>query len=86
MNPFSKRIHQIKNPDLDLPKGTRNPFLDVKSVFGFTERNTPLMFFNYLTVVFQIGNPKLILQKFPSLGKFLGQLFDNSVILLSGKI
>ena len=23
MNPFS-----IKNPDLDLPKGTRNPFLD----------------------------------------------------------
>ena len=44
------------------------------------------MFFNYLTVVFQIGNPKLILQKFPSLGKFLGQLFDNSVILLSGKI
>ena len=42
MNPFSKRIHQIKNPDLDLPKGTRNPFLDLKSVFGFTERNTPL--------------------------------------------
>ena len=41
MNPFSKRIHQIKNPDLDLPKGTRNPFLDLKSVFGFTERNTP---------------------------------------------
>ena len=26
MNPFSKRIPQIKNPDLDLPKGTRNPF------------------------------------------------------------
>ena len=45
-----------------------------------------LMFFNYLTVVFQIGNPKLILQKFPSLGKFLGQLFENSVILLSGEI
>ena len=43
MNPFSKRIHQIKNPDLDLPKGTRNPFLDLKSVFGFTERNTPLI-------------------------------------------
>ena len=42
MNPFSKRIHQIKNPDLDLPKGTRNPFLDLKSIFGFTERNTPL--------------------------------------------
>ena len=42
MNPFLKRIHQIKNPDLDLPKGTRNPFLDLKSVFGFTERNTPL--------------------------------------------
>ena len=42
MNPFSKRIHQIKNLDLDLPKGTRNPFLDLKSVFGFTERNTPL--------------------------------------------
>ena len=41
MNLFSKRIHQIKNPDLDLPKGTRNPFLDLKSVFGFTERNTP---------------------------------------------
>ena len=41
MNPFSKRIHQIKNPDLDLPKGTRNPFLGLKSVFGFTERNTP---------------------------------------------
>ena len=41
---------------------------------------------NYLTVVFQIGNPKLILQKFPSLGKFLGQLFENSVILLSGEI
>ena len=41
MNPFSKRIHQIKNPDLDLSKGTRNPFLDLKSVFGFTERNTP---------------------------------------------
>ena len=40
-NPFSKRIHQIKNPDLDLPKGTRNLFLDLKSVFGFTERNTP---------------------------------------------
>lgn len=45
-----------------------------------------LMFFNHLTVVFQIGNPKLILQKFPSLGKFLGQLFENSVILLSGEI
>ena len=45
-----------------------------------------LKFFNYLTVVFQIGNPKLILQKFPSLGKFLGQLFENSVILLSGEI
>ena len=44
MNPFSKRIHQIKNPDLDLPKGMRNPFLDRKSVFGFTERNTPLVF------------------------------------------
>ena len=43
MNPFSKSIHQIKNPDLDLPKGTRNPFLDLKSVFGFTERNTPLV-------------------------------------------
>ena len=43
MNPFSKRIHQIKNPDLDLSKGTRNPFLDLKSVFGFTERNTPLV-------------------------------------------
>ena len=41
MNPFSKRIHHIKNPDLDLPKGTRNSFLDLKSVFGFTERNTP---------------------------------------------
>ena len=41
MNPFSKRIHQIKNPDLDLPKGKRNPFLDLKSVFGFNERNTP---------------------------------------------
>ena len=41
MNPFSKRIHQIKYPDLDLVKGTRNPFLDVKSVSGFTERNTP---------------------------------------------
>ena len=26
---------------MDLPKGTRNPFLDLKSVFGFTERNTP---------------------------------------------
>ena len=26
MNPFSKRIHLIKNPDFDLPKGTRNPF------------------------------------------------------------
>ena len=23
-----KRIHQIKNPNLDLLKGTRNPFLD----------------------------------------------------------
>ena len=44
MNPFSKRIHQIKNPDLDLPKGTRNPFLDLKSVFGFTERNTPTIY------------------------------------------
>ena len=43
MNPFSKRIHQIKNPDLDLPKGTRNPFLDLQSVFGFTERNTPII-------------------------------------------
>ena len=43
MNPFSKRIHQIKNLDLDLPKGTRNPYLDLKSVFGFTERNTPLI-------------------------------------------
>ena len=43
MNLFSKRIHQIKNPDLDLPKGTRNPFLDRKSVFGFTERNTPIV-------------------------------------------
>ena len=28
LNQFSKRIHRIKNPDLDLPKGTRNPFLD----------------------------------------------------------
>ena len=26
-----------------MPKGTRNPFLDLKSVFGFTERNTPLV-------------------------------------------
>ena len=43
MNPFSKRIHQIKNPDLDLPKGTRNPFLDLKSVSGFTKRNTPII-------------------------------------------
>lgn len=42
--------------------------------------------FNALTVVFQVGNPKLILQKFPSLGKFLGQLFENDVILLSGEI
>ena len=25
MNPFSKRIDQIKNPDLDSLKGTRNP-------------------------------------------------------------
>ena len=25
MNPFLKRIHQIKHPDLDSPKGTRNP-------------------------------------------------------------
>ncbi|XP_073259448.1 Fanconi anemia group C protein-like [Porites lutea] len=33
-----------------------------------------------------IGNPKLILQKFPSLGKFLGQLFENSVILLSDDV
>ena len=41
MNPFSKWIHQMENPDLDLPKGTRNPFLDLKSVFEFTERNTP---------------------------------------------
>ena len=48
MNPFSKRIHQIKNPDLDLPKGTRNPFLDLKSVFGFTERNTPLVCYPFL--------------------------------------
>ena len=38
MNPCTE---WIKNPDLDLPKGTRNPFLDLKSVFGFTERNTP---------------------------------------------
>ena len=43
MNPFSKGIHQIKNPGFDLPKGTRNPFLDLKSDFGFTERNTPLL-------------------------------------------
>ena len=42
MNPLSKRIHQIKNPFLNLPKGTRNPFEDLNSVFGFTERNTPL--------------------------------------------
>ena len=52
MNPFSKRIHQIKNPDLDLPKGTRNPFLDLKSVFGFTERNTPLISCRLLHVPF----------------------------------
>ena len=42
MNPLSKRIHQIKNSFLNLPKGTRNPFEDLNSVFGFTERNTPL--------------------------------------------
>ena len=54
MNPFSKRIHQIKNPDLDLPKGTRNPFLDLKSVFGFTERNTP--FFSLLVSVYTMCN------------------------------
>ena len=48
MNPFSKRIHQIKNPDLDLPKGTRNPFLDLKSVFGFTESNTPYLSSDWL--------------------------------------
>ena len=28
VDPFSKRMHQIKNPNLDLLKGTRNPFLD----------------------------------------------------------
>ena len=36
-----KSDDQMENPDLDLPKGTRNPFLDLKSVFEFTERNTP---------------------------------------------
>ena len=32
----------MKNPDLDLPRGTRNPSQDLESVFGFTERSTPL--------------------------------------------
>ena len=41
MNPFSKRIHQIKNPDFDLLKGMQNPFSDQKFFFGSTERNTP---------------------------------------------
>ena len=54
MNPFSKRIHQIKNPDLDLPKGTRNPFLDLKSVFGFTERNTPLNLFVFVSLFLSV--------------------------------
>ena len=35
-------------------------------------------------IVLQVGNPQQILQKFPSVGKLLGQLFENTVILMSG--
>jgi len=32
----------------------------------------------------EIGDAQVILQKFPSLGKLLGQLYENTVIKLSG--
>ena len=72
MNPFSKRIHQIKNPDLDLPKGTRNPFLDLKSVFGFTERNTP---YESLGGMWSHDQPRLITNASPVCPTGVG--FDN---------
>ena len=37
-----KKDSPDQNSFLNLPKGTRNPFEDLNSVFGFTERNTPL--------------------------------------------
>ncbi|KAL9950391.1 hypothetical protein ACROYT_G042879 [Oculina patagonica] len=33
-----------------------------------------------------VGNPQLILQKFPSVGKLLGQLYENTVILMSDEV
>lgn len=38
----------------------------------------------YYYVALQIVDAQVILQKFPSLGKLLGQLYENTVILLSG--
>ena len=38
---------------------------------------------NYVASL-QIGDAQVILQKFPSLGKLLSQLYENTVILLSG--
>lgn len=38
---------------------------------------------NYVATL-QIGDAQVILQKFPSLGKLLSQLYENTVILLSG--
>ena len=39
-----KWVQWIRNPFSDLPKGTENLFLDLKSGFGFDQRNTPLEF------------------------------------------
>ena len=33
----------------------------------------------------QKGDSNVILKKFPSVGKLLGQLYENNVVLLSGK-
>ena len=89
LGPFIVR-HLFYGKNLDVKKRhCRKYIVQVPWPFVLYRGSTELlllMFFNYLTVVFQIGNPKLILQKFPSLGKFLGHLFENSVILLSGEI
>ena len=42
--PFFKKDSPDQKSDLDLSKRTRNPFKDLNSVFGFTERKTPTVF------------------------------------------
>ena len=49
---FKSNVQGIKNPDFDLPKGTRNPFLDSPKHTLKISRPTPL---DFISVLLSLG-------------------------------